>query len=148
MIFQPDGINPAPIGWQASDRNDGTTDQSFKVAAICSPQSNITTVVGSNIVTVGSFAAERVECPSGMIAVGGGVDLNNVLTMKVTSSGPTFDQNSTRLIFQPDGINPAPIGWQASARNDGATDQSLKVAAICMRPIFPWTLFLPAILGN
>ena len=148
LIFQPNGINPAPIGWQASARNDGATDLPFKVAVICAPLSGVTTVVGSDTATAGSFATERVKCPNGGIAVGGGIDLGNLLTMKVTSSGPTLDQYNTRLIFQPDGTNPAPIGWQASTRNDGATDLPFKVAAICIQSIFPWEIFLPAIIGN
>jgi hypothetical protein len=134
LIFQPDGTNPAPVGWQASARNDDTTTKPFKVAVICAPLSGVSTVVGSDTATAGSFAAERVQCPRGKTTIGGGIDLGNVLTMKVTSSGPTFAQNNHRLIFQPDGTNPAPIGWQASARNDDTTTKSFKVAVICQQP--------------
>ena len=131
LIFQPDGANPAPIGWQASARNDGTTTKSFKVAVICAPISSVTTVVGSDTASAGSFGSERVECPRGKYAIGGGIDLDNVLTMVVTSSGPTFIQNNNRLIFQPDGTSPAPVGWQASTRNEATTTKSFKVAVIC-----------------
>lgn len=50
----------------------------------------------------GSYRSERVTCPSGMTALGGGIDMQNVLTMKVTSSGPTFAVGAHRLIQQPD----------------------------------------------
>jgi hypothetical protein len=143
LIFQPSGTNPAPIGWQATARNDGTTTKSFKVAVICAPLRGISTVVDRDGATPGSFGSERVLCPAGMIAMGGGIDLDNVLTMKVTSSGPTFAQNNSRLIFQPNGTNPAPIGWQGSARNDDATTKSLKVAVICRQAVH--RVFLPIV---
>jgi len=143
LIFQPNGTNPAPNGWQATARNDDTTTKSFKVAVICAPLRGISTVVGSDTATAGSFGSERVLCPAGMIAMGGGIDLDNVLTMKVTASAPTFAQNNSRLIFQPNGTNPAPIGWQGSARNDDATTKSLKVAVICRQAVH--RVFLPIV---
>ena len=106
--------------------------------------SGVSTVVGSGTATAGSFGVERVLCPTGTLAVGGGVDLENVLTMTVTSSGPTFEQNNNRLIFQPNGVNPAPIGWQASARNDDTTTKSFKVAVICSQIEFK--VFLPVVM--
>ena len=103
------------------------------------------TVVSSNTVLSGYFATEQVTCPTGMSAVGGGIDPFNVLNMKVTASGPTT--NGTRLLSQPDGTGSAPTGWRASIRNDDTRDLSFKVAAVCMKPLFPWTMFLPAIIG-
>jgi hypothetical protein len=134
LISQPDGINPAPTGWQASARNDDPRNLALKVAVICAPLSDVSTVVGSDTVTAGTFGSERVQCPAGMIAVGGGVDLGNVSTMKVTSSAPVFGPSGDRLISQSDGTNLAPTGWQASARNDDPRNLALKVAAICGRP--------------
>src|SRR5262245_35651506 len=49
---------------------------------------SVSTVVGSNSVLAGSFAHVQVPCPADTVAVGGGIDLENVLTMVVTSSGP------------------------------------------------------------
>src|SRR5690349_23227810 len=37
-------------------------------------------------------------CPAGRVATGGGIDLQNVLTMAVSSSGPSFAVNNNRLI--------------------------------------------------
>ena len=144
LYFQPNGANPAPVGWQASARNESATTKSFKVAVICAPSSAVNTEVGSASVRVGSFGSERVECADGRIALGGGIDLDNVLTMNVTSSGPTFDQNNDRLFFQPNGRNPAPIGWQASTSNDATTTKPFKVAVICAQP--PNEIFLPLVI--
>jgi hypothetical protein len=130
LVQMPDGDHPAPIGWQASARNNGPTAKTLKVGVICAPLPDVTTVVLSDTVNPGTFDARRVLCPVGKVAVGGGVDLGNVLTMDVTSSGPTFAP-SERLVQMPDGDHPAPIGWQASARNNGATAKTLKVGVIC-----------------
>jgi len=143
LIQQPNGANPAPVGWQASARNDGTTSKSIKVAVICAPLSGIRTEVGSDSATVGSFGGERVLCPPGDIALGGGIDMDNILTMKVTSTAPTFGGSSFRLLSQPNGTNPAPGGWLANARNDGITTMSLKVAVICGQPVS--RAFLPIV---
>jgi hypothetical protein len=131
LIFQPDGANPAPVGWQASARNNDTGSHPFKVVVTCAPLEGVSTVVDSQTVAPDSFQASRALCPNGRVAVGGGVDLDNVLTMAVTSSAPTFAANNNRLIFQPDGDNPAPVGWQASARNNDAVTRPLKVVVIC-----------------
>ena len=144
LISRPDGTNPAPIGWQATARNDAASPQSFKVAAICAPLSGVSTVVSSDSASGGSFGVERVLCPDGTVAVGGGIDMDNVLTMDVSSSAPAFEGADARLISRPDGTNPAPIGWQASARNDAASTQSFKVAAICAEPVF--RVFLPLVM--
>ena len=103
----------------------------------------VTTVVDSGTVAPGSFDAVRVTCPRGTVAVGGGIDLDNVLTMVVTSSGPTFAETQHRLISQPDGTNPAPNGWQASARNNDTQAKSFKVAAICAH--LARSIFLPVV---
>jgi hypothetical protein len=44
-----------------------------------------------------------------------------------------FDDGGTaqRLLFTPNGAQPAPIGWQASARNDSSVQGDMKVAVIC-----------------
>jgi len=52
-----------------------------------------------------------------------------VLTMKVTSLGPTYA--GKRLLFAPTGPNGAPDGWQGSARNDSTTAMKFKIAVIC-----------------
>ena len=141
LISQPAGINPAPVGWQASALNNAGSTQGFKVGVICAPLPNASTVVGADTAGAGSFGVERVLCPAGTIAVGGGVDMDNVLTMAVSSSAPTFDADQARLISQPAGTNPAPIGWQASALNNAGSTQGFKVGVICAAP--DALIFLP-----
>jgi PASTA domain len=131
LIFQPDGAAAAPNGWQVSVLNSGPAAQTIKGAAVCAAFSSLTAVVGSGNASAGTFSTTRVTCPGGRVASGGGIDLENVFTMKVTSSGPTFAVNNSRLIFQPDGAAPAPNGWQASGLNNDTTAKPFKVAAIC-----------------
>jgi hypothetical protein len=133
LLNTPDGANPAPAAWQASIRNDSSPTGTLKVAAICDTTSSATTVVGSATASMGSFDSVRVPCPAGTTALAGGIDLFNVLTMSVTASAPVFDDGGSgqRLIQTADGTQPAPIGWQGSARNESSATGTLKVAAIC-----------------
>ncbi len=132
LLLTGDGSQGSPTGWEGAARNDSAATQSLKVAAICSaPVNGLTTQVVTSTVPAGTFSAVRVSCPSGATALSGGVDLNNVLTMRVTSSAPTFAANNTRLIFQPDGSNPGAIGWQASAMNTTSQALPMKAAVIC-----------------
>jgi hypothetical protein len=135
LIFQPDGNAAAPNGWQASVLNPTATAQAFKAAVVCMPLPSAAAVVSSGSATAkGGFQAVRVTCPAGRVATGGGIDLQNVLTMAVSSSGPTFAANNDRLISQPNGTAPPPVGWQASTVNNDPAVQPFKVAAICAAP--------------
>lgn len=90
------------------------------------------TVVSSATVTAVNFNIVNVTCPTGYEVVGGGVDVSNLLTNVVTSSGPTY--GGTRLNFEADGQQAAASGWQASVRNDSTTASStMKVAAVCAK---------------
>lgn len=90
------------------------------------------TVVGSGSVTPGNFLIVSVACPTGYEAVGGGVDVGNVLSLVVTSSSPTYA--GSRLLFTADGQRPAATGWLGAARNNDATmAYAMKVAAICAK---------------
>jgi hypothetical protein len=134
LFGQPDGTSPAPIGWQADARNDGTGDLDIKVGAVCANAPGAVVVVGSDTASPGNFAQVRVLCPKGTEAVGGGIDSENVLTMTVTASAPVFAEGNFagRLFGQPDGTSPAPIGWQADARNDSGGVLGIKVGVICV----------------
>jgi hypothetical protein len=134
LLSTPDGVQPAPIGWQASTRNESSPGGDVKVAALCRTAPDAMAVVGSDAAAIGNSASERVLCPEGRVAVGGGIDLFNVLTMTVTSSGPVFDNGvgGQRLLSTPDGVQPEPIGWQASARNESSPQGDFKVAVVCV----------------
>ena len=69
-----------------------------------------------------------------------------MLTMKMTSSAPTFAVSSHRLLQQPNGTNPAPVGWQVTARNDDTTTMAFKVAVICAKPVAK--AFLPIVVKD
>lgn len=130
LFFQPDGPAPAPSGWTGFAVNTTDSPLPMKVGAVCSPDFALSAVVGSATVAAGSFNNASVLCPGGMVAVGGGVDLQNALTMTVTESAPVFP-GPLYLGSAPDGENPAPIGWVASARNDDSVAMDLKIAVIC-----------------
>lgn len=131
LLFQPDGSAPAPSGWQASGINFGAITETIKVAVICGPNVGIVSVVGSGTAPGSSFGATRLTCPTPTVAVGGGIDPSNVFTEQVSSSGPTYIANSNRLLFQPDGPNPAPVGWQASIVNTTTNPLPYKTAVVC-----------------
>lgn len=140
LIVQTNGTNAAPVGWQATAINQAGSSQIFKVAVICAPLTNVRTIVSSDTAPDGTFGVERATCQEGEAAISGGVDMDNVLTMQVTSSGPVFPPGD-RLITQINGENPAPNGWQSSAYNDAASNQDFKIAAVCAPSGYP--LFLP-----
>jgi hypothetical protein len=132
LYGQPPGDLGSPSGWQASARNNASASQNLKVAAICGPPRDMVTRVASENASAGSFDVERVLCPQDMVAIGGGIDLQNVKTMKVTSSAPSFEG---RLLSEPDGTAKNLTGWQASARNESTTQRDFRIAAICVKPM-------------
>lgn len=135
LLSMEDGSQPAPTGWTATARNDTGVEQLVKAAVICSDSLSATTIVGSGTASAGSFGVERVLCPSGMEAVGGGVAPEAITQMEVTSSAPAYgpEQTGDRLLDRDDGSDrPAPLGWQASVLNEDGTPHSFKVAAICV----------------
>jgi hypothetical protein len=91
------------------------------------------TVVESNVVAANSFAVLRVHCPADMVALSGGVDVQNVITMVVSSSAPAYGTAAgDRLIFQDDGPAPAPTAWQATVINEAAAAQDFRVGVLCV----------------
>lgn len=94
-------------------------------------QNTIVITKTSGSITPGNFGSARADCPSGYQAVGGGLDLDNVLTMVVTASTPIV--NGQSIIFLADGQHPAATGWQGHARNNGAANASFKVGVICSK---------------
>jgi Collagen triple helix repeat (20 copies) len=99
----------------------GTTGSSGVVGEI--------TVVATVSVTNGTFGSTAANCPAGYEAIGGGVDLNNVLTMVVTESTPRIAGG--RPISLAAGQHGAANGWEGSAVNNGPTPQAMAVTAIC-----------------
>lgn len=131
LMNSANGTLPAPTAWQSSARNDEAFAQSFKVAAICSADTTVTTEVAAAFVDSGSNATLRVLCPEGSVAIGGGVDTGNIYFVTVNAQGPVFGAAPGNTIAdRAIGTGPAPRGWEATVRTEGA-DQAFKVAAIC-----------------
>jgi len=87
------------------------------------------TVVTSASIGAGTFGSAVAICPANHYAIGGGVDLENVLTMVVTQSTPRI--GGTRIQLIADGQYGAPDSWQGAAVNNSAGTLSIKVGVIC-----------------
>lgn len=93
------------------------------------PTNTVTVVGSSGSIANNSFGGATAQCPAGMQAVGGGPDLQNVLTMYVTSSFPLVDNNSPYLLANGQ-YGPA-TGWRAYARNETGGSANFKVMVVC-----------------
>jgi len=130
----PDGSHGAPDGWWGTVRNNSEfTMKDMKVGVVCQPLKEITTVISSAQATIGNSVTQRAECPAGSIATGGGIDSSNVWWDYATETAPRFELPQATLMQRAPGVQPAPIGWNGSMRNDSSLEQTLKVAAICAR---------------
>ena len=89
------------------------------------------TVVGSMTFLGGDFHTFGVSCPTGYEATGGGIDPQNVVSVVVTASAPTW--NGVRLEAQTDGQHVAANGWQVSAVNNSTATYLVKVAVVCAK---------------
>jgi hypothetical protein len=89
----------------------------------------ITVVGSSGPIAPNDFGTVIALCPPGHQATGGGPSLENVFTMVVTQSSPLINGNDA--FSTPNGQNPAADGWVAHARNNGTTNQTMKVAVVC-----------------
>lgn len=137
LIFRSNGSQEAGVAWQASAFNQESFNQTIKVAAVCATGIEATTEVVSALVAASSVATQTVLCPTGSVAIGGGVDVSNVGQMSVTATAPVWGPGPPEsLATRPDGANPAPSGWSATVRNAGAP-QVLAVAAVCIDAATP-----------
>lgn len=130
LIDQPDGSAPAPTTWYGAAQNHASGTLNVKFAAICSSEISPTTMVASWSVAAAGSNGGIVHCPLGTVAIGGGVDVENILHMLVTGSGLVF-AGDVGLLLTPDGTQPAPIGWSGYVRNEDSVPHAMKVAAIC-----------------
>lgn len=91
----------------------------------------VSTVVGSGVAGTAAAGVVRVPCAEGAIALGGGLDPENVGSMILTSTAPAFGPDpADRLIFRSDGTSEAGVEWQATSLNQ-AGSMTIKVAAVC-----------------
>jgi len=128
----PDGPVAAPTRWSGTMRNDQDVAREFAVVAVCQDRDDVSAMVASDVVGAGPGAVANVgvECPDEHVAIGGGVDPENVYLVTVTGSEPLLE--GTSLFFVDDGRRSAPTGWYASVRNDTDDEQRFAVTAICV----------------
>ena len=136
LFAQADGTRAAADGWYASVINHDTAARVVTVVAICAPVTDVVVVISSANVTAASGGLAggglaTASCPSGTVALGGGVDVGRPAAMKLISSSPWWGSNPTYLIQRTAGRNPAPAGWLGVTSNQGASAGTIKVAAIC-----------------
>ena len=124
------GTYPAPNGWSGSARS--STDRDFWVGVACGQEREgiRTVVVHASAAAHGTKHIEA-ACPAGFKAIGGGVSATNINTVQVTASGPAYGTALEGMISGPDGLRPAPDGWEADVRNEGASAKTVAVAAVC-----------------
>ena len=130
LFMRDNGVDVAPTGWQATAINDSVANYQMKVAAICAPEHPAALTMITSDTMSGGFGSARPVCPADMVAVGGGVDLENVLTMDVSASGMTFTGSTARLYQQEDGVQGLPRGWQGNARGPAGT--TARTGVICL----------------
>ena len=133
LVALADGNHGAPNGWYGAVRNDSAATKTFKVGVVCQPLKGITTVISSMVVQGGTSISEteHAQCPKGSIAVGGGIDAEDLFRLLSSETAPVFGTTYTSLMQMDNGVNPAPTGWQASAINGDESNRMLKVGAIC-----------------
>ena len=133
LAFQPDGTRGPADGWYASVKNYGSVPHQVAVTVVCGSLSDVVVSVSTGSISAGGVANPGTGnavayCPSGYVALGGGMDLTLPATMKVSSLAPRFGFDY--LIDRPTGTGGAPNGWSANVRNEGAAG-SMKVAVVC-----------------
>jgi hypothetical protein len=115
-------------------RNVGGNTQVAKVAAVCSSELDVVTQIQSFPLPADNFANNRVLCSEDRVATGGGVVPANTSTAVLTGHAPLFSRepNEGLLFVQPNGENPAPVGWQGVVLNEALGVSTMRVAAVCV----------------
>ena len=141
LVNQPNATRSAAHGWLAAVINYGNRSWTVMVTAVCAQLTGVHVVINSASVTAGSTTtgsgagtAEAV-CPAGEVAIGGGVDVTNPESMKLTSTSPLYATGNAFLADRAPGTNPAAAGWSGYVSNQGTVAGGvMKVAAICVAP--------------
>ncbi|MBP8295762.1 MAG: hypothetical protein KAX84_06610 [Burkholderiales bacterium] len=77
----------------------------------------------------GAWSDVNASCPTGYVALSGGLDNLSSTDLEMTASAPTF--GGSVLLAQADGVRAAPDGWYASVINYGNGNRVVMVTAIC-----------------
>jgi len=136
LLQEADGTHAPANGWHASVINtDSASHQAF-ISVTCAQNTGITVVINSLSVpaaTAGGFGMgyQQAFCPSGQVAIAGGVDVEHPEAMKMAASSGYYSGVTTYILDLDPGTNAAPIGWAYWIDNHGPTAGIMKVAAMC-----------------
>jgi len=138
LASRADGENPAPSGWEVQYAAGVNVPFDHWLRVTCADFEDVVTIVESDVVNPGEVETRSASCPSGKVAVGGGVDAAVSTKLRVAANGPLFFgfPLPERLLSQENTVSlddpgPAPIGWRVAVRNQGSEARAFKVAAIC-----------------
>lgn len=133
----PDGVYGAPTGWNVFARNQRTSTGTLVGAAICAPQivSFVTALHNFSVppTTLPVGASGTATCPLGKIAIGGGIDMANVLTgVSVYSIASVADTSPPARAARADGTYPVSNAWMASFYSYLTGGFAAATVAICV----------------
>ena len=131
LIEVPAGQQAAPSGWNGNVRNEGGSG-TIKVAAICVPQQGIFSIVTAPFtVTAGTVSGQSARCPAGTLALGGGVDSQELLRNTIAVSTPLFPAEPQFPVDRAAGSWTSPNGWYSILYSYGTANTTARVATIC-----------------
>jgi len=140
-FYTPLGADPGSYVAQQSfywtATNDGQVDHGVAYTAVCAPFA-ATTVVGAGLfIPTSGAGGDRVRCPAGSFATGGGIEVPVSPATVTVADGPVLDDGSAdgvRLVSVADGAAAAPIGWRGAGRfvQSSVFQSTAQVAAVCV----------------
>jgi hypothetical protein len=136
LMQQPDGPHAVANGWHASVVNNDTVSHQAFISVTCAQNTGISVVINSLTVAAATAAGpimgyQQADCPSGQVAIAGGIDLEHPATMKMAATSGFYTGPTTFILDLDPGTNAAPVGWAQMIRNHGPTTGIMKVAAMC-----------------
>ena len=134
LIDVPAGQQAAPTGWNGNVRNEGNAG-TVKVAAVCAPLTGMFSIVTAPFTTTaGTVSGQSARCPANTIALGGGVDSNELTRNVLVVSTPLFPANPQFPSDRDAGSYTSANGWYSILYTYGPANFTARVAAICATP--------------
>jgi hypothetical protein len=128
----PVGSSSAPSRWVVTAENTGAAQHQLAVVGIC--MSGARTIELAILdAAAASGSGQRVVCPNGVSALGGGTGVSGNPGPVLSATGPLIDDGTAdgaRLLNQPDGQAARAIGWRGAIRNPGS-ERFGDVVAVC-----------------
>ena len=136
LADRPSGTNPAATGWAGYVSNQGpVAGGAMKVAAICATLNNVITIISGPVgVAQAADNGDAVLCPAGYVAIGGGLDSNDLHILIATVSTPFYNGFGYAL-DRPSGEYSAPAGWFADTYSHSPQNdvRNMTIGVICAR---------------